>query len=103
MFGMTITDLERLPFQVSELNHFPHMFNKDMNHWQERLLWVHRMAHYACLTIFQLIRLVSTYSLLLHNSDMVEEPCSYIFFYLLGLCKIVTCGRIQYPRRMLDC
>jgi hypothetical protein len=29
MFGVTVNDLRRLEFQIAELNHFSHIFNKD--------------------------------------------------------------------------
>jgi hypothetical protein len=29
MFGITVTDLRRLAFQVAELNHIPHRFIKE--------------------------------------------------------------------------
>jgi hypothetical protein len=41
MFGITVTDLRRLAFQVSELNRIPHRFNKEKQIAEKNVLWFH--------------------------------------------------------------
>lgn len=41
VFCITITDLRSLEFKVGELNHCPHIPNKDGYRREEMVLWVH--------------------------------------------------------------
>jgi hypothetical protein len=45
MFGITVTDLRRLAFQVAELNRVPHRFNKEKQIAERKMvLWFHEMT-----------------------------------------------------------